>query len=199
MREIGRIMLVQVQRSTLKIGRGEGKYYDPAPLLAVDGLEVSPDGVIGVLAGGDRIVDVHHTDHPATRNKHRKNGVSVGFASHYQAMRAQFGPHLADGCAGENVLVETERDWGLADLGQRLAIQSAATGQIAYLVDLLVAAPCVEFSNFAAGQGERLPAEALKATLQFLDHGRRGFYARLADEPRQVVVRAGDRVLLDEP
>jgi hypothetical protein len=194
MREIGRIKLVQVQRSSLKAGERPYRYYDPAPLLVVDGLLLSPGGVIGLTADGERMIDVHNSTHPLSKNHNGVNGISLGFTSHYQAMRDRFGPHLTDGCAGENILVETNRAFTLDDLGDQLAIE-AAGGAIIYLAGLLVAAPCVEFSQFADGQGERLPAEALKAALQFLDGGMRGFYASPAGVLAEVVVRAGDRVL----
>jgi hypothetical protein len=195
MREIGIIKLVQVQRSSLKAGERPYRYYDPAPLLTVEGLRLSPDGVVGVAADGEGVIDVHNAGHPASKNQRGLNGISVGFTSHYQAMRERFGQHLTDGCAGENILVETQRTFALGDLGEQLAIETAG-GAIVYLSDLLVAAPCVEFSQFAANQGERLPPEALKATLQFLDAGMRGFYARPIGDSANTVVRAGDRVFV---
>jgi MOSC domain-containing protein len=192
MHAIGLIKQVQVQRSSLKAGERPYRYYDPAQLLLVDGLLLSPRGVIGLTHDGEQIVDVHNADHPMSKNQKGVNGISIGFTSHYRAMRERFGPHLTDGCAGENILIETDDTFALGDLGERLAIQTGA-GALVFLTSLLVAAPCVEFSRFAAGQGERLPAEALKATLQFLDDGRRGFYASLASE---AIVRAGDRLLV---
>ena len=107
-------------------------------------------------------------------------------------MRANFGSHLIDGCAGENILIESAASYTLADLGNQLAIQIAATGQIVYLTELVVAAPCVPFSNFAA---RPLSKQQIKEALQFLDNGRRGFYATLAAQQQEVVIRAGDRVL----
>jgi hypothetical protein len=193
MREIGRIKLVQVQRSSLKAGERPYRYYDPTPLLVVDGLLLSPEGVVGVAADGQRVIDVHNVGHPASKNHQGVNGISIGFTGHYQAMRERFGPHLADGCAGENILVEAGPTFALSDLGSQLAIETAG-GAIVHLAALMVAAPCVEFSQFAASQGERLPAEALKATLQFLDEGMRGFYTSLAGDPADAIVRAGDRV-----
>jgi hypothetical protein len=192
--KIGRVKQVQIQRSSLKVGERPYRYYDPAPLLVVEGLALTPGGVIG-LAGGEGMVDVHNTAHPASKNQRGVNGISIGFTSHYQAMRERFGPHLADGCAGENILVETDRSFSLDDLGEQLAIETAA-GAIVSLTALLVAAPCVEFSQFAAAQGERLPASALKATLQFLDGGTRGFYASLPEGAGETIVRAGDRVFV---
>jgi MOSC domain len=193
---IGRITQVQVQRASLKAGERPYRYYDPAPLLAVDGLLLSASGVVGLSAGGEQVIDVHNADHPISKNVRGLNGISIGFTGHYQAMRGRFGPHLTDGIAGENILVESDRGFALADLGERLAIQTS-TGALVYLAELLVAAPCVEFSQFAASQGERLPPEALQETLQFLHDGRRGFYATLAGAPGEAIVRAGDRVFVD--
>src|SRR5262245_2856727 len=182
MREIGSIKLIQVQRSSLKAGERPYRYYDPTPLLVVDGLLLSPEGVVGLAADGQRVIDVHNAGHSASKNHQGVNGVSIGFTGHYQAMCQRFGTHLTDGIAGENILVEADPIFALNELGDRLAIETAG-GALVYLVDLLVAAPCVEFSQFAASQGERLPAEALKVTLQFLGEGMRGFYASLAGDP----------------
>lgn len=38
MREIGTIKLVQLQRSSLKLGQRPQRYYDPAPLLVIERL-----------------------------------------------------------------------------------------------------------------------------------------------------------------
>ncbi len=194
MHEIGQITLLQVQRSSLKVGRHLHKYYDPSPLLIVDRLLISAKGAIGVTADGSQVIDLHHVDHPASHNHSGVNGLSVGFTSHYTAMRSRFGQHMVDGCAGENILVAVERELRLADLRNGLAIQTQDTGQVVYLTGLMVAAPCVEFSHFAANYGMPLPDAELQATLQFLHHGRRGFYATATGD--QVAVRAGDRVFL---
>ena len=59
------------------------------------------------------------------------------------------------------------------------------------------AAPCDEFSRFAAqSQHERLPAEKLKATLQFLGNGRRGFLLALSEGQDSGIVHPGDRVFV---
>jgi hypothetical protein len=57
------------------------------------------------------------------------------------------------------------------------------------------AAPCNEFSHFAAqSQHKKLPADELKSILQFLGNGRRGFLLVLNDMHDVVTVRPGDRV-----
>jgi hypothetical protein len=174
MRELGRVVRLQIQRSTLKTGEKPTRVYDPAPLLAVECLTLTPDGVLG--AGPDRswIVDVHHRAHPQTKNADGEHGVSVGFTSHYAAMRERFGPRLAIGCAGENIVVESERRLTLDDLRTGLAIRSPDGVERARLQVLDVAHPCRPFTGWALGG--RVEAEVLKSHLQFLEGGTRGFY-----------------------
>ena len=62
-----------------------------------------------------------------------------------------------------------------------------ADGQLVALDGLMTAAPCVEFSRFAHLSAEPLTSDQLRTTLQFLDGGMRGFYARLADGQRGAV------------
>lgn len=193
--EIGQVKLVQVQRASLKFGERPNRYYDPSPLLVVERLLASAEGAVGVTADGQTVADVHHTGHPDSKNIKGVNGLSLGFTSHYRQMQARYGGHVVDGCAGENIVVEAEQRFGLDDLSGRLAIQSAATGQFVYFTQLLVAAPCVEFSHFCNRASSPLSAEELKTTLQFLDDGIRGFYTTLADA-QQAVIQAGDKVFI---
>jgi hypothetical protein len=196
MREIGHITLLQIQRSGLKVGNRLHTYYDPTPLLVVESLLVSPKGVIGITSDGKQVTDIHHIEHPNSHNHRGINGVSVGFTSHYRAMRKKFGEHLVNGCAGENILVEADSSFSAADLGNRLAIQSQQTGQFVYLTRFKVAAPCIEFSQFAANDGMPMPAEQLKEALQFLDGGQRGFYATVEDQSDQLSIQAGGKVFV---
>lgn len=193
---IGYIKQVQVQPSRLKIGEGSAKYYDPSPLLVVNSVYLTSRGVLGINEDEKHILDVHHMEHPTTRNHDGMNTISFGFTSHYQAMRDKFGNHLTDGIAGENILIETVPIYTLSDLGSRLAIQSAQTGEYCYLAQLLVAAPCVPFSTFAADQYGLMPLsnQQIKDALQSLHSGLRGFYAALDGSQRDCVVRAGDAV-----
>ena len=194
MREIGLIKHVQLQRASLKQGQRLQRYYDPAPLLLVERLLLAPGGVRAVNADGVQIIDIHHADHPETKNRVGTNGISIGFTSHYRAMRDRYGAHLTDGCAGENILVESDQIWSIDQLGASLVIQRA-NGQLVALDRLICAAPCVEFSRFAHLSDEPLTSDQLRTTLQFLDGGMRGFYARLADGQPDAEIRAGDRVL----
>ncbi|HEY3110829.1 MAG TPA: hypothetical protein VGL23_18875 [Chloroflexota bacterium] len=184
---IGRVVRLQVQRSSLKVGPREARQYDPGPITPVPALRVGPDGVLGLVDGSKPIVDVHNRQHPTSKNRDA-NGVSVGFTSHYLAMRARFGAHLVDGIAGENVLVETDHDYRADDLRGTLLIGWARLGE------LQAAEPCEPFSRFAlAGQVDGPADPRVAEALRFLRHGTRGYYATC---PVEAVVRIGALVYL---
>jgi hypothetical protein len=192
MREIGAIKQTQIQLSSLKQGQRPHRYYDPAPLLVVERMRLTAGGALG-LEGDQQRIDVHHADHPDSKHRQGVNGLSIGFTNHYHAMRDHFGAHLTDGCAGENILIETDQLWTLEALGEALVIECRDGRRIA-LDGLVVAAPCVEFSRFANLSADPLSSDELRATLQFLDGGMRGFYLRLAEGQEDAEIRAGNRV-----
>ena len=177
---IGTVVRLQVQRSRLKPAR----VYDPAPLLEVDALEVSPHGVVG-LARGERVLDVHHADHPDSRNR-GSNGLSLLPRWHYDELRSRYGDHLVDGAAGESVLLDTAGPWRSLDGSLLLETD----GGLLELTDPAAAAPCVEFSRFCLGGGGS--DDELRATLDHLDGGTRGFYVNAAGTGR---VERGARLL----
>src|SRR5688572_25971726 len=111
-RILGPIIRLQIQRSLLNVGEKPNRRYVPDPITTVDRLVATRAGVVGV-ANGAELLDVHHRDHPAQKNEDGRHGVSIGFTAHYAEMRGRFGDHLANGCAGENLLVETERRYTL--------------------------------------------------------------------------------------
>ena len=158
--------------------------------MEVEELLLTPSGAVGVDAAGARILDVHNTAHPATRYSDG-NTVSFGLTSHYARMRERFGPHMVDGCAGENILVETAAPLHLPDLGARVGLRDSKTKEILEFASVRVALPCVEFSKFAIRNQDASPAD-LKPVLQFLDEGTRGFYVMAA---REGTVRAGDELV----
>ncbi len=201
MHEIGRIKLVQIQRNSLKAGERPHRYYDPSPLLIVETLQIVPQGCTGITAAGEHILDKHHSEHPSS-GYIGDNGISLGFTGHYEAMREQFGWYLPDGCAGENILIESERVYQLSELQPKLLIESVATGKYVVLNELLSAAPCVQFSCYAIDQGKsaynpEIASERIKEALQFLQDGMRGFYASLEPLSGEGLIRAGDRVFVD--
>src|SRR5215216_4561414 len=116
MRFLGSIVRLQVQTVSLKVGTAPQRRYDPAGICAVPTLELNYGGVQGWTADNEPLTDVHHRDHPASKNRGGENGISLGFTSHYQEMRDRFDDHLIDGIAGENILVATDRHIDEADL-----------------------------------------------------------------------------------
>jgi hypothetical protein len=192
LRPFGRVVRLQIQRSKLKLGEQPNRYFDPAPLLAVDELTLTPEGALARTPDGGTLVDIHHAAHPDTRNLDRTNDLSVGFTAHYAAMRDRYGAHLMDGCAGENILIETDKRVMLGEIAGGLVIQPANGTMAVRLQVVRPSPPCREFSGYAARSAG---PETIKETLQFLDHGLRGFYCAL-DSPAPVTVRVGDAVLV---
>ena len=177
MEVVGTVVRLQVQRSRLKPA-GE---YDPSPLLEVSSLEVGPRG-----ATGDGHLDVHHADHPDTRNVKLLNGVSVMTTSRYAALRERYGQHLADGVAGESLLVRTD---AIEDLSGDLVLE---TEDGPLQVTSIPAPPCVEFSRFVLGRGSGDTGAEVRAALDDLGGGARGFYLQTAGYSR---ITAGCRLL----
>ena len=192
-RYIGTIVRLQIQDSSLKVG-SKPRRYDPAPIRSVPALSLSPAGVVGHAENGETIVDVHHHDHPSSKNRDGENGTSLGFTAHYVAMRKRFGQHLRDGIAGENILIEVDRQFPVEDLASGVVIEGAG-GRRLELRPVIVAAPCVEFARYALKFPDATrPDATVTEALRFLDAGMRGFYATYAGEP--AVVEIGARVYL---
>jgi MOSC domain-containing protein len=174
MHTIGRVARLQIQRGSLKTGEKPTRRYDPGPLLAVPKLNVTPEGALGAIADGAWVVDVHHRAHPHTKNEDGLHGISLGFTSHYDAMREHFGERVVVGCAGENIIAETDRRFTYEDLAVGVAILAPDGTERVRLRVLQVAHPCRPFTGWALGQ--QVEPEELKKHLQFLDDGMRGFY-----------------------
>ena len=189
--ELGRLVRLQIQRSSLKTGEKPNRVYDPAPLLLVDELWVSPDGILGRGDEGSWIVDVHHRSHPQTKNEDGLHGISVGFTGHYEAMSEQFGERIVPGCAGENLIAEVDGRIDLERIAGGLAILGPDGSERLRLEVLQVAHPCRPFTGWALGR--RVDPEVLKAKLQFLDNGTRGYRCQTAASG---IVMMGDRLVL---
>jgi len=174
MHTIGTITRLQIQRDSLKRGDKPTRVYDPAPLLSVPALNVTPDGALGGTPDGMWIVDVHHRDHPRTKNDDGLHGISLGFTSHYDAMREHFGNRVEMGCAGENIIARADRRFTYEELADGVAILAPDGTQRVRLKILEVAHPCRPFTGWALGK--TVEPEELKKHLQFLDNGMRGFY-----------------------
>ncbi len=193
MQAIGVVQLVQVQQESLKIDLEDGsRAYDPSPLCQVPQILITAKGIIGILESGEEVIDVHHTNHPRSRYR-GDNHVSIGFTSHYDAMRHRYGEHLVTGIAAESIIVQTDTRYTSENIGTRLAIRSQKDDTLMHLTAIIPALPCAPFSQFIANH-KLSPAET-KATLQYLSDGMRGFYMRLADESDSAIVQAGDVLL----
>lgn len=192
MRKIGEIIQLQVQVDSLKQGEKNNRYYEPAGLRTVSALRLTPAGVVG-LENGQELSDVHHADHPESKNRTLTNGISFNFTSHYRRMQDRFGVHLSAGIAGENILVATDELFDEAAFvgGVMIVTQD---GQQVPLTQICVAEPCAPFSTFALNLDARPPAELLKAALQFLDGGTRGFYCQRMGSP--ISVQVGDALFV---
>ena len=193
MEQIGTVIRLQVQRSSLKAGERPRRWYDPAPIRSVPRLTLDADGVTGWADDETVVPDVHNATHPASKNR-GDNDVSVGFTSHYSAMRERFGDHLTDGIAGENILVIADRIVTEADVARGIAIE-AADDTVIHLEEAIAAEPCAEFSRFALRYTLDTPSDRTVAeALNFLRRGTRGFYATYRGAP--AIIRVGARVFL---
>jgi hypothetical protein len=172
-RVLGTVVRLQVQSSPLKPGVAPHRVYNPAPIVPVSRITVDPRGARGLLDDGTSVLDVHNADHPMTRDAKARAGLTLMTLADYERLRERFGPHVVDGCAGEVLLLDGVRP---SD-GEPVYVETVA-GDLLPLADVRVAAPCVEFSRWCL----RLPSVAaddprVAATMEFLDHGGRGYRA----------------------
>jgi len=189
MRFLGKIVRLQIQPTCLKHSEGEGRIYSPEALMPTQRLELTGAGACSLAPDGSSTIDIHNSSHPNTRN-HGANALSFAFTSHYSAMQARFGDHLGIGCAGEKILIESELVISLDQVARGVAIET--TQGRAALGNVVVATPCNSFSKYALRASSAAPTD-VKAALQFLDQGMRGYYCQLAgDLPATVML--GDRV-----
>ncbi|HLB45972.1 MAG TPA: MOSC domain-containing protein [Anaerolineales bacterium] len=191
LRPLGKIIRLQLQRSTLTLGERPNRYYDPAALMSVNELILTPQGASARLSDGELVMDIHHADHPHSLNDGGENDLSLNFTSHYLAIRERYGSgdHLYNGCGGENILVEMDGRVTLETLSGGMAVR-VQPGGLAWLRRVVVAHPCQPFSKYVSRSTE---VEMVKSTLQFLDNGTRGFYCALAHESA-VTIAVGDEV-----
>jgi hypothetical protein len=199
---LGTVSLVQLQPNGLIIDLPEQSsirsFYDATRRIEVDRLEISPRGIQATLPTGEEVLDIHHLDHP-DKEYDDDDLVCVGFTAHYDAMRTEFGAHMVDGVAGENIIIDAPDEVWPEDLGKSLAIENQDTGDVATLQMVSFAEPCVEFSRFCAQcQREAIEGRRLGEILRFLGNGRRGFLLVLDDALGVVTVRPGDRVFVPD-
>lgn len=185
-----RIVRLQVQTDPMKVGRAPLRRYDPSVIESVPRIEVSPSGVIGLARSLGSILDVHHVDHPHTRDRKGIGGVTVMSTGDYARLRARYGDHLTEGIAGETILVDAPDGLAGRAMADRITVVTGS-GQIG-LTQVRVAEPCVEFSRFCLGQEPSATVdEAVRQALVDLDGGARGYRA-VADGSG--VIALGDEV-----
>jgi hypothetical protein len=168
------IVRLQVQREPLKPGRAPLRRYDPAAIVPVHSMTVGPRGVQGVATDGARILDVHHQDHPKSRDRRGKAGILFMGTGDYDALRRRYGDHVIDGIAGETVLLDVPAGLAGRRLPKTVTVLTAA-GPVE-LRAVRPADPCIEFSRFCLRR-EVSPDvdDVLRQTLIDLDGGARGY------------------------
>ena len=191
---LGPIVRLQIQTAPVKVGAGDARRYRTESIVTVPRVRLTRAGVVGMLDDGEQY-DLHHTDHPATHGADGLNSVSVGFTGHYCAMQRRFGDHLAVGTAGENVIV---------DCARRISEEEAVGGFVVLdrdgnprcrLETARAAPPCRPFAGYALGDATPAAAD-LKAALQFLQGGTRGFYCAMTWPATSVEIVPGHYVAL---
>ena len=190
MKFLGEIVRLQIQRSSLTIGSGPTRYFDPAALLVVEEMYLPPGGACAPAPDGSCIVDVHHAAHPFTRSR-GENTLCFGFSRHYDALRARFGESFTFGCAAENIIIDgpTPRLTPV-DVAAGLVIETSEGPAI--LANVIPAPPCMPFAKFAL-RDPAASTEAIKSALQFMDQGMRGFYCNFTG-PKTATIRLGAKV-----
>ncbi|MCI0711207.1 MAG: hypothetical protein L0154_13700 [Chloroflexi bacterium] len=192
---VGKIIRLQVQTRSMKQNLADGRrvYQPEGALASVDEIMVDSDGIMALI-DGLIIIDKHNATHPESHNN-GANPVSVGFTSHYDDMRSQFGDHVTDGLAGENIIVQTAMPIPEAMVDADIVFKTAS-GDYIILQDVYAMPPCEPFTryclSYAPGEGE---AREIKSGLQFLSKGVRGF-AGTPNNAQKITLRVGDKMLV---
>ena len=193
MKQLGRIVRLQVQVDSIKTGKKPNERYTPVPnLTPVSSIRLDADGTTGITVDGRELPDVHNRTHPHSKFR-GDNGISVMFTSHYAAMRERYGDHLTDGIAGESMLVEFDEMVGLDDIRSGLVV--IGEDRRIEVGPWDIAHPCAPFSKFCLQfpEGEK-PDRRITETLQFLENGMRGFVAVYPTKASPAMIRLGDIV-----
>lgn len=190
------VIRLQVQLDRLKPGLPPHRRYEPGVLRQVTALKLTPRGVIGVAADGAEHIDVHHMDHPHSRNSKGRNGISIMATGDYVALRERYGPHLLDGIAGESVLLECAEGLAGRDMPEQVAVvmgETPGAERTLALTGVHVAKPCVEFTRFCLRQDGAVD-DAVKQGLRDLDDGARGYKMTTAGIG---TISIGDRLVIE--
>ncbi len=196
MEKIGTIEQLQIQQNPLKTQINDKKIvYDPSSIMVLQEIRLTTFGIVGILDFLNKemaYLDVHHLRHPLSRFR-GDNKISIGFTSHYQRMRKEFGAHLRDGSAGENIIIKSDHLVSPDELGQRLAIRSRIHDSLIYLSDIKPIPPCEPFVRYARDRPALSPTET-QSDLKLLSGGLRGYYTEVESAVEEAIVRIGDTV-----
>jgi hypothetical protein len=187
MNQLGKITNLYIAHATSKTGLAAPDGYDPSVVLEVEAIRITDRGPVGLRDGRWR-PDVHHRDHPQSRNRD-DNDISLNFSSHYQKMIDRFGSRIKPGCAGENIIVSSPRVISPDEIERGVLIH--ARGGVCKLESVIPTPPCSPFSGWALAKTDADPSE-IKAALQFLQHGTRGFYVKFSGD--EIEINIGDLV-----
>ncbi len=191
-RLLGTVASLRVQREPLKQGPAGQRAYDPSHIVEVGAVRVDRDGAVGLAEGGEEVLDVHNARHPRTRDRRGDRGLSLMSDQDYVWLRERFGEHLTDGVAGETITLRGGEPLRGQDLSAGVLIETRDA--VVPLTNVRVAAPCVEFTRYVLRRAPGSPVdEPVRATLEELDHGARGFVGVATVD---AVVSLGDRVFL---
>lgn len=186
---LGPIRRLQIQKETLIVGVRPDRVYRTEPLVSVDSIAISPDGITTNCEAG-WVLDVHHTAHPANGHPDLDRLLSVGFTAHYEAMAARFGT-APDGVAGENIIVQTDHIVTEDQIAGGLMIERP--DRRVELKGAAVAEPCVPFTRFLLNdRGAHL--DVVKPHRDFLRRGMRGFVMGLGNLEGATAIELGDLV-----
>lgn len=193
MRELGKIVRLQVQVDSIKTGTRPLQTYTPDPnLTSVTALRLNPDGVEATDDRGEILPDIHNATHPSTKFK-GDNGISIGFTHHYATMRDRFGDHVSDGIAGENILVETGEQIS-HDMVENGIVIVSEQGEMK-IGPWVILHPCAPFSKFCLQiPGDTKSDRTVTEALKFLEYGLRGFSAVYESDVQPAQICLGDMV-----
>ena len=82
-----------------------------------------PRGVSGVTDDGEVVLDVHHQDHPQSRDRKGRAGILFMGTGDYAALRERYGDHVIDGIAGETMLLDAPDGLAGGDLPDTVTVR----------------------------------------------------------------------------
>jgi MOSC domain-containing protein YiiM len=190
MRVIGIVERLQVQRTSMK---NRSHTYDLSSLVPAAAAMVEEGGMTAMTPSGD-VLDVHHAGHPGSYCNNPARRLSVMTVADYERIRKKFGSHVANGTAGENILVDSAGPLLIDELDGRVMLRTD-TGSHVLLTGMTAAAPCLAFARFVLDRNDADAVdEDVRSALRYLGSGTRGYYARVSGA---AVITVGSQLVRD--